>query len=133
MQLWGRLAGELEGRRATVPRCEAQETPAISVDDDKVSIKIISGQSHGTDSVRDLAYTPEWIFDITIKSGGQVTQQLPGRWNIFAYTLAGPTHFGLGEEQTTVDQYHHVVFEQKGDSIVAEVAKEPSESGSFCK
>lgn len=36
----------------------AKEIPAIKLDDDKVTIKIISGQSHGLDSVQELAYTP---------------------------------------------------------------------------
>jgi len=107
----------------------AKEIPTIQVDEGNVTVKIISGQSHGTDSVQELAYTPVWIFDITIKPGGKVTQPLPIGWNAFAYTLKGSTAFGVGKDQTTVGQYHNVVFEQKGDSVSAEVAKEAKEDG----
>ncbi|KAL8967855.1 MAG: hypothetical protein Q9197_005191 [Variospora fuerteventurae] len=130
MQLWVDLPEKLKSVEPRYRDLRAKETPTISVDDDKVVIKIISGQSHGTDSVRDLAYTPVWIFDVTIKPGGKVTQELPDGWNAFAYTLAGSTSFGR-EDHTTVGQYHNVVFEPNGDSVVAEVAKEASESARF--
>ncbi|KAL8653215.1 MAG: hypothetical protein Q9210_002221 [Variospora velana] len=130
MQLWVDLPEKLKSVEPRYRDLRAKEIPTISVDDDKVTIKIISGQSHGTDSVRDLAYTPVWIFDVTIKPGGKVTQELPEGWSAFAYTLAGSTSFGR-EDQTTVGQYHNVVFEPNGDSVVAEVAKEASESGRF--
>lgn len=130
MQLWVDLPEHLKSVEPRYRDLRAKETPTISVDDGKVTIKIISGQSHGTDSVRDLAYTPVWIFDITVAPGGKVIQELPKGWNAFAYTLAGTTSFGR-EDQTTIGQYHNVVFEKEGDSVVAEVSKEASESGRF--
>lgn len=131
MQLWVDLPEKLKSVEPRYRDLRAKETPTISVDDGRVTIKIISGQSHGTDSVRDLAYTPVWIFDITVKPGGKVTQELPKGWNAFAYALAGSTSFGLGDDQVTVGRYHNVVFEQEGDSVVAEVSNDASESGRF--
>jgi hypothetical protein len=96
-------------------------------------VKIISGQSHGVDSVKELAYTPVWILDVEIKPGGKITQNLPEGWNAFAYTLSGSTAFGVGEEKTTVGQFHNVVFEQKGDEVHAEVAEDAGENGHFSK
>lgn len=133
MQLWVDLPEKLKLCEPRYRDLRAKEIPTIDVDGDKVNIKIISGQSHGTDSVQDLAYTPVWMFDITIRPGGKLTQELPAGWNAFAYTLAGSTTFGAGEEQTTVGQYHNVVFQQQGDSIVAEVAKDADEDGRICK
>lgn len=132
MQLWVDLPENLKSVEPRYRDLKAKEIPTINVDDDKVSIKIISGRSHGKDSVRDLAYTPVWIFDVTIKPGGKVTQEIPQGWNAFVYTLAGSTSFGR-EDQTTVGQYHNVVFEQNGDCVVAEVAKGANENGRFCK
>jgi hypothetical protein len=133
MQLWVDLPQKLKKCEPRYRDLRASEIPKIELDDGKVSIKVISGQSHGTDSVKELAYTPVWIFDVTMKPGGKVTQPLPDGWNAFAYTLAGSVTFGVGKNQTTVGQYHNVVFEQKGDSVVAEVAENANEDAQFSK
>ena len=131
MQLWVDLPAKLKKCEPRYRDLRASEIPEIEVDDKKVSIKIISGQSHGTDSVQELAYTPVWIFDLTIKPGGKVTQPLPAGWNAFAYMLSGAVAFGVGKDQTTVGQYHNVVFEREGDSVSAEVPESAKEDGRF--
>ncbi|KAA6409926.1 MAG: pirin [Lasallia pustulata] len=131
MQLWVDLPEKLKKCEPRYRDLRASEIPKIDVDDKKVHIKIISGQSHGTDSVQELAYTPVWIFDVTIKPGGKLTQPLPAGWNAFAYTLAGSMAFGVGKDQTTVGEYHNVVFEQKGDSVSAEVSQGAKGDGRF--
>ncbi len=133
MQLWVDLPEKLKKCEPRYRDLRASEIPNIDVDDGKVHIKVISGQSHGVDSVRDLAYTPVWYFDIEIKPGGKVTQDLPEGWNAFAYTLSGSTTFGVGEDKTTVGEFHNVVFEQKGDVVVAEVEEGAKENGHFGK
>ena len=107
------------------------DIPTIAVDDGKVAVKIISGRSHGTDSVQELAYTPVWIFDMSIEPGGKIEQDLPTGWNAFAYTLSGTTTFGVGKDETTVGQYNNVVFEQSGDTVHVSVDKNAKESGKF--
>ena len=130
-QLWVDLPEKLKKCEPRYRDLRAKEIPNVEVDEGRVNIKIISGQSHGTDSVRELAYTPVWIFDITIKPGGKVMQNLPAGWNAFAYTLQGDTFFGCGKDRTTVGKYHNVVFEQEGDFVSAEVAKDAKEDGQF--
>ncbi|KAE8443924.1 hypothetical protein EG329_001234 [Mollisiaceae sp. DMI_Dod_QoI] len=131
MQLWVDLPEKLKKCEPRYRDLRAEEIPNIDVDDGKVHIKVISGQSHGVDSIKELAYTPVWIMDIEIKPGGKVVQNLPEGWNAFAYTLSGSTTFGAGKGKTTVGQYHNVVFEQKGDEIVAEVEEGAKENGRF--
>lgn len=133
MQLWVDLPQELKKCEPRYRDLRASEIPNIDIDDGKVHIKIISGQSHGVDSVQELAYTPVWILDIEIRPGGKITQVLPEGWNAFAYTLSGSTVFGAGKDQTTVGQFHNVVFEQKGDEVYAEVEKGAKENGHFSK
>ena len=133
MQLWVDLPEKLKKCEPRYRDLRAGEIPNIDVDEGKVHIKIISGQSYGVDSVQELAYTPVWILDIEIKPGGKVQQQLPEGWNAFAYTLSGSTAFGVGSDKTIVGQYHNVVFEQKGDEVVAEVAADAKENGHFGK
>ena len=131
MQLWVDLPQKLKTVDPRYRDLRAAEIPQIDVDQDKVHIKVISGRSHGVDSVKELAYTPVWILDINIKPGGRVQQELPEGWNAFAYTLSGTTTFGSGNDATAVAQYHNVVFEQRGDSVMAEVAKDEKEDGHF--
>ena len=131
MQLWVDLPEKLKSCEPRYRDLRAREIPTIRVDDGKATVKIISGRSHGTDSVRDLAYTPIWIFDISIKPGGRIEQELPVGWNAFAYTLHGDTIFGNGKDETTVGQYHNVVFEQKGDGVHAAVSADAKEEGKF--
>ncbi|TVY92404.1 Pirin [Lachnellula willkommii] len=131
MQLWVDLPQKLKKCEPRYRDLRAKEIPNIDVDEGKVHIKIISGQSHGVDSVKDLAYTPVWIFDIEIKPGGKVTQQLPEGWNAFAFTLGGSTTFGVGKNQTNVGQYYNVVFEQDGGEIFAQVDASAKENGRF--
>ena len=133
MQLWVDLPAKLKKCEPRYRDLRASEIPTIKVNNDNVTIKIISGRSHGTDSVKELAYTPVWIFDIEIKPGGKVTQELPVGWNAFAYTLQGDMAFGVGKDQTTVGKYHNVVFEQEGDSVSIEVDKNAKELAKFSK
>ena len=133
MQLWVDLPEKLKKCEPRYRDLRAREIPNIDVDEGKVHIKIISGQSHGVDSVQELAYTPVWILDIEIKPGGKVQQPLPAGWNAFAYTLSGSTAFGVGSDKTIVGQFHNVVFEQKGDEVFAEVEADAKENGHFSK
>lgn len=135
MQLWVDLPERLKMCEPRYRDLAASEVPTIEVDDKKVVIKIISGQSHGTDSVKELAYTPVWIFDIAIRPGGKVSQPLPTGWNAFAYTLQGTTNFSASPDgtKTTVEKFHTVEFEQKGDIVSAEVPESAKESGQFSK
>ena len=133
MQLWVDLPAKLKTCEPRYRDLKASEIPKVDVDDGKVSIKIISGRSHGVDSVQELAYTPVWIFDVEMKPGSTLHQELPAGWNAFAYTLKGLTTFGAGDNATTAQQYHNVVFEQEGDEVVASVAEDATENSKFSK
>ena len=136
MQLWVDLPRELKMCEPRYRDLRATEIPVVKTDEDRVTIKVISGQSHGVDSVRDLAYTPVWLLDVTIRPGGQVRQILPRGWNAFAYTLSGRTVFGDGDadrveggQTKIVEEFHNVVFAQEGDTVEASVpANEAQES-----
>ncbi|KAI4155911.1 MAG: hypothetical protein LQ340_000662 [Diploschistes diacapsis] len=131
MQLWVDLPARLKACEPRYRDLKAAEIPTVNVDDDRVNIKVISGQSHGTDSVQELAYTPVWLLDIEIKPGGTVTQQLPLGWNAFAYTLEGTANFGLEKDKQTVGKFHNVVFEREGDEVVVEVPEDAKENARF--
>jgi quercetin 2,3-dioxygenase len=133
MQLWVDLPAKLKQCEPRYRDLKSTEIPTIQVDDDKVTIKVISGQSHGTDSVQELAYTPVWLLDIDIKPGGKVNQALPAGWNAFAYTLEGTATFGTGKDAQTVPQFHNVVFEQSGDEVFVQVPEDAKQNARFSK
>ncbi|KAK1761075.1 RmlC-like cupin domain-containing protein [Echria macrotheca] len=123
LQLWVDLPASLKKCEPRYRDLRAAEIPQVEVDGGRVKVKVISGQSHGIDSVKDLAYTPVWVLDLEIQPGGRVTQPLPEGWNAFAYVLEGTAIFGgkEGEEKRVVGQYHNVVFEPQGEVVRVEV------------
>ncbi|KAL9106074.1 MAG: hypothetical protein Q9227_008860 [Pyrenula ochraceoflavens] len=132
MQLWVDLPQHLKACEPRYRDLRAEEIPTVDLDNEKASIKVISGRSHGVDSVRDLAYTPVWILDVTIRPGGTITQQLPTGWNAFAYTLNGTTTFVSGPKSSQgVAPWHNVVFDLFGDSVTALVEEGASEESRF--
>ncbi|KAL1986890.1 hypothetical protein VTN96DRAFT_5307 [Rasamsonia emersonii] len=131
MQLWVDLPKKLKYVEPRYRDLRATEIPTVEVDDGRVTIKVISGQSHGVDSVRDLAYTPLWFFDITIRPGGHVKQILPIGWNAFAYTLEGTTYISSGDVTKPINQFHNVVFQQQGDYVEASVPENADKASRF--
>ena len=131
MQLWVDLPKELKQCEPRYRDLRAAEIPTVTADDGKVTIKVISGRAQGTDSVQELAYTPVWLLDVTIRPGGRLTQALPKGWNAFAYSFEGTTTFGAGPSRVTAPKYHNTVFAQEGDEVVAEVDADAAEAGRF--
>ncbi|KAK4189909.1 RmlC-like cupin domain-containing protein [Podospora australis] len=131
LQLWVDLPKELKMCEPRYRDLRAAEIPEVVTEDGKVKIKVISGKSHGVDSVKDLAYTPVVFYDITIQPGGKVQQELPSGFSSFAYTLEGEVVFETGTESKVVKQFHNVVFEKEGDGIIARVADEAEKPARF--
>lgn len=118
LQLWVNLPRELKSCEPRYRDLPAAEIPTASADDGRVRVKVISGKSYGVDSVKDLAYTPVWLLDVTLAPGGRLAQELPAGFNAFVYTLEGTVAFGA--EKRVVPPYHNVVLEEGGDLLVAE-------------
>jgi quercetin 2,3-dioxygenase len=132
MQLWVDLPEKLKSCEPRYRDLRASEIPLAKTDDGKVEIKVISGRALGVDSVQDLAYTPVWLLDVTIHPGGTLTQEIPEKWNAFAYTLSGITTFSSDTKTAeAVTPYHNVVFQQSGDFITASVEENASEDARF--
>lgn len=126
MQLWVDLPKELKACEPRYRDLRAKEIPVATADDGKVQIKVISGESHGVESVKDLAYTPVWYFDITMQPGSHVRQPLPFGFNTFLYILRGE----LEVNGKIFQEYHNLFFDKTGDGIeafVPEDAKGPTQ------
>ncbi|KAK9234374.1 RmlC-like cupin domain-containing protein [Lipomyces kononenkoae] len=112
LQLWVDLPEKLKESEPRYRDLRKDEIPIVRPSD-KVEIKVISGESHGVESVKDLAYTPVWMIDATIKPGGSVSQPLPEGWNAFAYVLDGDVVCGT----TVAKQYNNIAFARDGDGV----------------
>ncbi|GAW24896.1 hypothetical protein ANO14919_144910 [Xylariales sp. No.14919] len=130
LQLWVDLPTNLKKCEPRYRDLRAKEIPQVDIDD-KVHVKVISGQSGGVDSVKDLAYTPVWILDVEIKPGGKLAQPVPVGWNAFSYQLEGSAIFGSDDGKKTVEQYHNCVFEAEGDVVNVEVPENATENARF--
>jgi redox-sensitive bicupin YhaK (pirin superfamily) len=117
LQLWVDLPKELKYCEPRYRDLRASEIPSVDVDEGRATIKVISGQSHGVDSVKELAYTPVWLLDFLLRPGAKVTQAIPQGWNTFAYLLEGDVTVGEGAEAKKAEQYDNVFFQQAGDVI----------------
>ncbi|RFU75433.1 pirin iron-binding nuclear [Trichoderma arundinaceum] len=117
LQLWVDLPKKLKYCEPRYRDLRAAEIPSVDVDEGRATIKVISGQSHGVDSVKELAYTPVWLLDFLLRPGAKVTQALPQGWNAFAYVLEGNVNVGQGAEAKKAEQYDNVFFKQAGDVI----------------
>ncbi|UKZ86039.1 uncharacterized protein TrAFT101_001879 [Trichoderma asperellum] len=117
LQLWVDLPKKLKYCEPRYRDLRAAEIPTVDVDEGRVTVKVISGQSHGVDSVKELAYTPVWLLDFQLRPGAKVTQALPQGWNAFAYVLEGDVTVGEGAEAKRAEQYDNVFFKQEGDVI----------------
>jgi redox-sensitive bicupin YhaK (pirin superfamily) len=131
MQLWVDLPKELKSCEPRYRDLRAKEIPETPADNGKVHVKVISGQAYGTESLKELAYTPVWLLDFTVQPGGKVKQPLPKGWNAFAYLLNGTTIFSSDGVSRPIEQYHNVVFESNGDSIEASVEEGAEKESRF--
>jgi quercetin 2,3-dioxygenase len=114
LQLWVDLP---EKYKLTDPRYQELRDADIprAKPDDKVEIKVISGDSFGVKSpVQTLVGV--WYLDVKIAPGGKVEQKLPEDWTTFMYTLTGRPSIA-GQE---VEPFHTVVLSTTGDGISVE-------------
>ncbi|KAH9907723.1 RmlC-like cupin domain-containing protein [Xylariomycetidae sp. FL2044] len=123
LQLWVDLPAPLKTCEPRYRDLRAKEIPTAEADGGRVRVKVISGRALGVDSVKDLAYTPVWILDVTVQPGAKLAQPLPAGWNAFAYQLEGSATFGSGKsrDKVVVERYHNCVFEPEGDVVEVEV------------
>src|SRR6202022_2524229 len=114
LQLWIDLP---EQHKLSEPRYQELRDAQIprAKPNDKVEIKVISGDSFGVKSpVQTLVGV--WYLDVKIAPGGKVEQALPANWTTFLYTLTGrPTFAG-----TPVEPFNTVVLSKEGDGLSVE-------------
>lgn len=126
MQLWVDLPEEMKECEPAYRDLKAAEIP-IAKPNDKVTIKVIAGESYGVKSVQDLAHVAVDYYDYEIQAGGEFVQPFPENYNVFIYLLEG----GLKINETQLNQYQVAFFNRDGDSVVGKVPETQEGSTRF--
>lgn len=125
MQLWVDLPRELKGCEPRYRDLRGAEIPRVRKEDGSVEVVVISGESQGVESLKELAYTPVWLLDVRLKAGGRIDQALPAGWNAFVYVLEGNVRFAQEEGKgEVVGEFHNVVLETEGEGVRMEAVDE---------
>lgn len=126
MQLWVDLPKELKNCEPRYRDLRAKEIPVVKPND-KVTVKVISGKSYGTESVKELAYTPIDYYDFEVAPGGEFQQEFPKDFNVFLYVMDG----SISINDTPIKQYNAVFFNTDGDGVVGKVPADAKETARF--
>lgn len=120
MQLWVGLPEENSYCDPEYRDLRAEEIPIVRPND-KVEVKVISGEAYGVQSVKTLAHVPIDYYWYTIQPGGEFQQEIPADYNAFLYILNG----SLKINGRTFKQYNNIFFNRDGANIEGMV---PSDS-----
>lgn len=126
MQLWVDLPRNLKGAKPRYRDLRAKNIP-VANPDDKVEIKVISGESYGVTSVQDLAYTPVVYYDCRVQPGGEVSQPIPEGYNVFLYLLNGSVTINKKE----IPEHYCVLFNHMGNSVKVSVDENKKKEARF--
>ncbi|MHB8422301.1 MAG: pirin family protein [Leptospirales bacterium] len=121
-QLWVNLPRKDKMMLPRYQEIPAERIPVAQSPDGKVMVRIIAGESFGQKAVIETR-TPIFYLHFTLQPGGQVSQTIPGEFNVFAYVVSGNGLFGPESVPATRHQMvlfehdgHTLRFSQKGDS-----------------
>ncbi|CUM50956.1 unnamed protein product [Debaryomyces tyrocola] len=129
MQLWVDLPESLKECKPRYRDLKSYEIPEVVEQDGKLRIKVISGKSHGVESLKDLAYTPIHYYYYTMKPGATFKQDMPKDFNFFLYVREGNTLVVNGD--TKIEKNRNCFFNMDGDGITGENPASSTEDVEF--
>jgi len=118
-QLWVNLPRADKLMRPRYQELPADRIPAAKSPDGRVEVRVIAGEAYGARAVIETR-TPIVYLHFAVRPGGRVAQPLAPEFDGFAFVIAGEGRFGPESQAATPEQV--VVFEHKGDLVVAESA-----------
>ena len=111
LQLWVDLPSKHKMTEARYQDLRDADIPR-SHPSDKVTVKVISGESNGVVSPIK-TFAGVWYLDIILKPGGLIKQNIPNGWSAFAYTLKGDPTISA----TKVRTFNTIVLSDGGDYV----------------
>lgn len=127
IQLWVDLPAEMKNCDPVYRDLKRGEIPIVKPDD-KVTVKVISGESYGVKSVQDLAMVAVDYYDYEIAPGGEFVQPFTPSYNVFLYVIEG----SLEVQGKTANQFGVIFFNRNsGDAVVGKVPETQSGNTRF--
>ncbi len=121
-QLWANLPAShkmMDPRYRDIRRIDI---PEISLNDNKVQIKIICGEINGTiGPVEDIITDPEYL-DVTVSPNSEFIHPIKDGYNAFAYTIEGYGHFDDDKERLI--EKETLVIYREGDLVKISTVEE---------
>lgn len=89
LQLWVDLPSKLKNVEPRYRDLRSAKIPIVQPSEN-LKVRVISGESYGVKSLRDLAYTPVHFYHFSIsKKGVKFAQRFPDSFNVFLYITKG--------------------------------------------
>lgn len=118
LQLWVDLPEKLKEVEPRYRDLKEWEIPEVVEQDGKLKVRVISGNSYGTELIKELAYTPVHYYHYRMQPGSHFSQNVPKGFNFFLYVLQGKNL--VLQKNKTASQFENVFFNPDGDCIVGE-------------
>ncbi len=114
-QLWANLPASHKMMNPRYRDIKMDEIPEISVNDDTVKIKIISGEVNGVKGpVQDIITEPEYL-DVTINPQSEFSHPVKRGHNVFAYIIEGKGFFDQDRDKSA--GVENLVIFKDGDEV----------------
>ncbi len=114
-QLWANLPASHKMMDPRYRDVKKDEIPEISVNDDTVKIRIISGEVNGVKGpVQDIITEPEYL-DITINPHSEFIHSVKRGHNVIAYIIEGKGYFDQDREKSA--GVENLVIFKDGDEV----------------
>ena len=114
-QLWANLPASHKMMNPRYRDIKMDEIPEISVNDDTVKIKIISGEVNGVKGpVQDIITEPEYL-DVTINPRSKFSHPVKRGHNVIAYIIEGKGYFDQDREKLI--GVENLVIYKNGDEV----------------
>ena len=114
-QLWSNLPASYKMMKPRYREIKKTQIPEISLDNNRIKIKIISGEMNGEKGpVQDVITNPEYI-DIKISPHSEFIHPVKKDHNVFAYAIEGEGYFDVQKEEI-ISEETLVIF-REGDAV----------------
>ncbi|MFX1451401.1 MAG: pirin family protein [Promethearchaeota archaeon] len=121
-QLWANLPASHKMMDPRYRDIKKSQIPEISLNDNKVRIKIISGEINGIKGpVQDIITDPEYL-DVTINPNSEFIHPIKDGYNAFSYTIEGEGYFDDKKEELVKNET--LVIYRDGDAVKISTNKE---------
>lgn len=121
-QLWANLPASHKMMDPRYRDIKKSQIPEISLNDNNVRIKIISGELDGVKGpVQDIITYPEYL-DVTISPNFEFVHPIREGYNVFAYTIEGEGYFDDSKEDLL--RKETLVIYRDGDVVKISTDKE---------